>query len=249
IDWNHKGSAVDFTDAEYFKTMKASWFMNELVEKHSAIMDQYDPKKEIALIVDEWGAWYDPEKDSKDGVLYQQNTIRDALIAGMNLNIFNNNAARVRMANLAQAVNVLQAVILTQGDKMLLTPTYHVLDLYKVHQDATLLPIEVTSSQFTYEGESLPAVTASASIDAKGKTHISLVNIHPKEQQQITINTGKSSYKKLSGQILTSDNLRDYNSFSNTNKIQPKAFNKAKINGATLVVTLPPFSVVVVEVE
>lgn len=249
IDWNQKGSAVDFTDTEYFKTMKASWFMNELVEKHSAIMDKYDPKKEIALIVDEWGAWYDPEKDSKDGVLYQQNTIRDALIAGMNLNIFNNNAARVRMANLAQAVNVLQAVILTQGDKMLLTPTYHVLDLYKVHQDATLLPIEVTSAQFTHEGESLPAVTASASIDAKGKTHISLINIHPKDQQLITINTGQHAFKKSSGQILTSSSLRDYNSFANTNKIHPKPFGKAKIKGNALQVTLPPFSVVVLEME
>jgi len=137
-----KGSATEFGEEEWFKTLKHTLVMEELVTKHSIIMDKYDPEKKIGLIVDEWGAWYDVEPGTNPGFLYQQNTLRDALIAGINLNIFNNHCDRVQMANIAQLVNVLQAVILTEGDKMLLTPTYHVFNMYKVHQDADLLSVE-----------------------------------------------------------------------------------------------------------
>lgn len=138
IDWNKKGSATAFDEQAYFTTMQRALQMEELVSKHSAIMDKYDAEKKVALIVDEWGGWYEVEKGTNPGFLYQQNTIRDAMIAGVTLNIFNNHADRVRMANLAQAINVLQSVILTKGNKMLLTPTYHVMEMYNVHQDATL---------------------------------------------------------------------------------------------------------------
>lgn len=248
INWDVKGPATNFTEEQYFKTMKVAWEMNELVEKHSAIMDKYDPKKEIALIVDEWGAWYDPEPDNKMGVLYQQNTMRDGLIAGMNLNIFNNHAERVKMANLAQAVNVLQAVILTDGDKMILTPTYHVMEMFKVHQDAALLPITLNSADFTYKGESIPAFTASASIKDK-KYHISLVNIDSKKAQAVTIDTGNTKLKTVKGRILTAAKLTDYNSFSAPQTIKPTVFKNATLKSGKLTVTLPPFSVVVLEAE
>ncbi|KGO81494.1 alpha-N-arabinofuranosidase [Flavobacterium beibuense F44-8] len=247
VDWNNKGKATNFTDEEYFNTMKASWFMNEQIEKHSEIMDKYDPKKEIALVVDEWGAWYDTDPADNKGVLYQQNTMRDAIIAGMNLNIFNNHAERVKMANLAQAVNVLQAVILTDGEKMLLTPTYHVMEMYKVHQDATLVPLEVNSANFTYKAESIPAVTASASIK-DGKTHISLVNVDNKVSQTITIPTNKK-YKKVSGRILTSKDMNDHNTFANPEIIKPEIFHDMKLKAEELTVKIPPFSVVVLEIE
>ena len=142
-----KGSATDFDEEGWFKTLKQTLVMEELVTKHSVIMDKYDPEKKVALIVDEWGAWYDVEPGTNPGFLYQQNTLRDALIAGINLNIFNNHCDRVQMANIAQLVNVLQAVILTEGDKILV-PTYHVFDMYKVHQDAELLSVDFESIDY-----------------------------------------------------------------------------------------------------
>ncbi|MEH6304418.1 alpha-L-arabinofuranosidase C-terminal domain-containing protein [Olivibacter sp. CPCC 100613] len=249
IDWQKKGSATMYTDEQYFKTMKSAWFMNELVEKHSAIMDKYDPKKEIALVVDEWGGWYEVEPGTNPGFLYQQNTMRDAMIAGMTLNIFNNHAERVQMANLAQTVNVLQAVILTEGDKMLVTPTYHVLEMYKVHQDAKLVPIEVNSQNLSFNGESIPAVSASASIAKDGNAHISLVNIDPKKQQEVTIELSDKEYKNLSGRLLTSKKLRDFNSFEKPDYIKPEVFKGGNIKNNQISVTLPPFSVAVLELN
>ncbi|HEX8016054.1 MAG TPA: alpha-L-arabinofuranosidase C-terminal domain-containing protein, partial [Flavobacterium sp.] len=177
IDWNNKGTDVDFTEEQYFATMRETLKMEELVTRHSAIMDKYDPMKKIALVVDEWGGWYDVKKDTNPGFLYQQNTMRDAVLAGVTLNIFNNHADRVRMANLAQCVNVLQAVILTDNAKMILTPTYHVMKMYSVHQDATLLPVKFTAPLYKLNGKSLPALSMSASKNSSGSVSISIVNI------------------------------------------------------------------------
>jgi alpha-N-arabinofuranosidase len=160
IDWNKKGSSTDFSEKEYFTTMQKALLMEELVTRHSAIMDKYDPKKKKALAVDEWGGWYDVEPGTNPGFLYQQNTMRDAMIAGATLNIFHNHCDRVRMANLAQTINVLQAVILTNEEKMILTPTYHVMEMYNVHQDAKLLPIKIITSDYAVGNEKLPAVSA-----------------------------------------------------------------------------------------
>ncbi|WP_338875234.1 alpha-L-arabinofuranosidase C-terminal domain-containing protein [Spirosoma sp. SC4-14] len=242
-----KGSATEFTDQEYFKTMQQALLMDELIEKHSAIMDKYDPEKKIALIVDEWGGWYNVEPGTNPGFLYQQNTMRDAVLAGATLNIFHKHCERVRMANLAQAINVLQAVILTKGDKMLLTPTYHVLEMYNVHQDATMLPVSVKSDDFTLGSEKLPAVSVSASRDKAGKVHVSLVNIDPAKPQEISVDLKGLKASAITGRILTSANVHDHNTFENLNKVKPVAFNGAKVNGNTLTVSLPPVSVVVLE--
>src|SRR6185369_1522998 len=184
----------DFTQAQYFATMKQALLMEELVTKHAAIMDKYDPKQKIALVVDEWGGWYDVENGTNPGFLYQQNTIRDAMIAGVTLNIFNNHADRVRVANLAQCVNVLQAVILTNKEKMILTPTYHVMEMYNVHQDATMIPVSLNSPYYVLDTDSLPAVSVAASKDKNGDTHISLVNIHPAQEQQVTLNINGAAF-------------------------------------------------------
>ncbi len=249
IDWNKKGPATDFDEKQYFTIMKRATFMDTLVVKHSAIMDKYDPKKRVALVVDEWGGWYDVEPGTNPGFLYQQNTMRDAMIAGVTLNIFHNHADRVRMANLAQAVNVLQAVVLTEGEKMLLTPTYHVMEMYNVHQDAKLIPLTLKSNDYVFEGEKLTAISASASKDSLGRTHISLVNIDAKKDQEITIDLKGSKFSSLSGRILSSAKLQDYNSFSNPDKIKPQAFKGASLKGNTLQVKMPPFSVVVLELK
>ena len=249
IDWSKKSSATDFTEAQYFATMKSALQMDELVTKHAAIMDKYDPKKKVAMVVDEWGGWYDVEPGSNPGFLYQQNTMRDAMIAGVTLNIFNNHADRVRMANLAQCINVLQAVILTDKEKMILTPTYHVMEMYNVHQDATMIPVTVKTNYYTVGADKLPAVSVSASKDAGGKTHISLVNIDTKNTQTITVNVAGAQYNSVTGRILTSSKLQNYNSFDEPNKITPAAFNGASLKANALSVKLPPFSVVVLELN
>ena len=246
-DADKKGSATNFTEAEYARTLKEAYKMDELIQKHSAVMDKYDAQKKVALIVDEWGAWYNVEPGTNPGFLYQQNTMRDAMLAGMTLNIFHKHAERVRMANLAQAINVLQAVILTDKEKLLLTPTYHVLEMYNVHQDATLLPIDVKSDDYTVGDTKLPAISVSASRDKAGKVHISLVNIDANKPQEISVNLKGIKASGVTGRILASAKMQDHNTFDNPNKIKPAPFTGAKLNGDNLTVTLPPVSVVVLE--
>ncbi len=249
IDWNKKGPATSFTEAEYFATMKQALRMEELVTRHSTIMDKYDPARKIALVVDEWGGWYDVEPGTNGAFLYQQNTMRDAVLAGATLNIFNNHAERVRMANLAQTINVLQAVILTDGEKMLLTPTYHVMEMYTPHHEATLLPVTVQTADYQLGTEKLPAVSASASKDKNGVIHISLVNIDALKSQEVTINLRGRVGASVSGRILTSAKVQDFNSFEQAEKLKPAAFNGAVLKGGVLTVKLPAVSVVVLELK
>lgn len=245
IGWNSKGPATGFNEQQYFTTMQRALQMDSLVTKHARIMDKYDAKKQIALVVDEWGGWYDVEPGTNPGFLYQQNTMRDAMIAGTTLNIFNNHADRVRMANLAQCVNVLQAVILTDKQKMILTPTYYVMEMYNVHQDATLIPTHVSETEYTFGKDKLPAVSASASKDKAGVVHISLTNIDPAKKQKVTLTLDGQNFKGVSGRILTSAKVGDCNTFNEPEKIKTVAFNNAVLKGNTLEVTLPAISVVV----
>jgi alpha-L-arabinofuranosidase len=200
-------------------------------------------------VVDEWGGWYDVEPGTNPGFLYQQNSMRDAMIAGLTLNIFNNHADRVRVANLAQCINVLQSVILTNKERMILTPTYHVMEMYNVHQDATLLPLIIKTDDYVFGNEKLPAVSASASKDKKGVTHITLTNIDAAKSQAISIDFTGAKFKTVSGRILTSKKLQDYNSFEQPQKIMPVAFTGAQFKNGSLEVKLPPFSVVVLTLE
>lgn len=247
FDWANKGDAVSFTEDMYFRTMTEAIKMEELVTKHAAIMDKYDPEKKVDLVVDEWGGWYAVEEGTNPGFLYQQNTMRDAVLAGVTLNIFNNHADRVRMANLAQCVNVLQAVILTNKAKMILTPTYHVMNMYKVHQDATLIPVDFKSPEYKLDGKTLPAVSVSASKDASGKVHVSLVNVDAKKENKVTLNLDDLGVKNVSATIITSDKLQDFNAFDNPNHIVIKDLKTSKVKKGKLEVTIPPFSVIMIE--
>lgn len=246
INWAKKGSATQFTEDEYFRTMEQAYRMENMVAGNSEIMDKYDPRKRVALVVDEWGGWYDSEPE---GILYQQNSMRDAMIAGLTLNIFNNHCDRVRMANLAQCVNVLQAVVLTNEEKMILTPTYHVMEMYNVHQDALMLPLTVTSNDYSLGDKKLKAVSASASKDSAGAIHISLVNIDARNDQEITIDLGSIQAKSVTGRILRSAKLQDHNTFDDPQHVKPVSFNDARLKGSTLSLKLPPFSVVVLELK
>ena len=175
--------------------------------------------------------------------------MRDAMIAGVTLNIFNNHSDRIRMANLAQCINVLQAVILTNEEKIILTPTYHVMEMYNVHQDAKMVPLTIKSNDYVLDNQKLKAVSASASKDSTGALHISLVNIDAKATQDVSVDIEGGNYKSLSGRILTSAKLQDHNTFEAPDKIKPEPFKGATLKGKTLSVKMPPFSVVVLELK
>ena len=247
-DWGNKGSATEFSEAEWFITMRKAYFMDELIRKHSAIMDEYDPKKKVALVVDEWGTWFNVESGTNPGFLYQQSSLRDALVAGIHLNIFNNHAERVRIANIAQTINVLQAVILTEGAKMLLTPTYHVFDMYKVHQDAIMLPVYAECDSLPGRGAAMPVVSASASVDEEDKIHVSLCNIDPENGRQVTLELRGVTPKTAQGEIITSDKIQDHNTFDDSGKVQIRPFNGAAVSRGKVTLTLPAKSVLTLEI-
>lgn len=249
INWSNKGSATQFSEEEYFRTMTEAWKMERFVSKNAEVMDKYDPAKKVALIVDEWGGWYETEPGTKGAFLYQQNSMRDAMIAGLTLNIFNNHCDRVRMANLAQCINVLQAVILTNKEKMILTPTYHVMEMYNVHHGALMLPLTITSNDYSFGEKKLTAVSASASKDKNGAVHISLVNIDAHNEQEVNIDLGDLPARTVTGRLLQSGKLQDHNSFDAPDKVFPSVFTGAKLNGSSLKVSLPPFAVVVLELK
>ncbi len=244
-----RGSAIDFEESEWFAIMKAAWFTDELVVKHSAIMDKYDPEKKVALIVDEWGTWFDVEPGTNPGFLYQQNTLRDAVSAGISLNIFNNHSDRVRMANIAQIINVLQALVLTEGDKMVLTPTYHIYDMYKVHQDADFVPTEVISDEYGFEGEKLPQISVSASKDDRGRINVSLCNINPHESAEVECLLNGMKAGSISGRVLTAGAMNVHNTFKNPDQLKPVDFKNFAIGDTGFNTTLPPMSVVVLTIE
>ncbi len=244
-----KGSATEFDEEEWFKTFQKALYMEELVNKHTTIMDKYDPEKKVDLIVDEWGAWYDVEPGTNPGFLYQQNTLRDALIAGISLNIFNNYCERVQMANIAQTVNVLQAMILTQGDKMLLTPTYHIFDMYKVHKDAQLLSLEVENIEYSCNGEKIPQISVSASQNKEGKIHVSICNLNPVQDIEVDIDIRGTTVQSIGGKVLTAQAMNAMNTFEDSNEVKIDVFKEAKIEDNYAKCKIPSKSVVVLEIN
>jgi alpha-N-arabinofuranosidase len=248
-NWRDKGSATDFTEEEYFRTIDKTLFMDELVTRHSSVMDQYDPDKRVGLMVDEWGTWHNVEPGTNPGFLFQQNTIRDALVAGINLNIFNNHCDRVKMANIAQTVNVLQAMIFTEGERMVLTPSFYVYEMYKVHHDAALIPLHFVSPEYEYEGNRIPAVSASASKDKSGIVHITFTNADPAVEQDITVDIRGGSVSSVTGKVLTAKELNAHNTFDNPDLVKSMDFKGAKLNKGALTVKLPSKSVVMLELK
>ena len=248
--WDDKGSATEFSEDDWFVTLKKALAIDEIVSKHSKIMDRYDPDQRVGLIVDEWGVWHNVEVGTNPGFLYQQNTLRDAMVAGITLNILNQHCGRVHMANLAQTINVLQALILTEAHKILLTPTYHVFDMYQVHQDATLLETNIENETgYIHDGEQLPQINISASKDDAGIVHVSLCNLDPKEAAKVELAlSGADAIGKVFGQILTAEDMTAHNSFEQPEKLKPAAFQSFSISGQTVSVALAPMSVCVLAI-
>jgi alpha-N-arabinofuranosidase len=248
-DWKDKGAAIGFPEREWASTMSHTLEMEEFITKHSAIMDKYDPAKRVMLAVDEWGTWYDPTPGSNPGFLEQQNSLRDAVVAGLNLNIFAHHADRVRMAAIAQMVNVLQAMLLTDGAKMVKTPTYWVFDLYKPWQGATSLPIEVTSPWYHKDEVAVPAVSASAVRDTAGQVHVALVNLDPNRAMPVSVALAGLQATQASGRIITGTAMDAHNSFDAPDTVVPQPFTGAQVAGGNLTLTAPAKSVLVLDLR
>ncbi len=244
-NWQHKGSSVDFDENEYYDTIAHTWFMERILRDQKAVMQRYDDNKRIGLCVDEWGIWTDVIEGTNPGFLYQQNSMRDAILAAINLNLFNLNSDRVKMANIAQMVNVLQAIVLTEGEKMVLTPTYHVFDMFKEHMEATLVYSNIENKQLR-ENEYLPAVSQSVSVDDEGKMHITISNTSLDEDFDIDCVIPRSEYKTATARVLTG-RYNECNTFENPNAVAPKICDCAKIDGDKLSFKLPKCSVVAIE--
>ena len=244
-----KGDAIHFTEAEYVELMEGALFFDELLSRHKTIMDKYDPEKRVWLIVGEWGAWHEPIPGSTPGFLHQQNSLRDALSASVSFDMFHRHLDRVKMANIAQTVNVLQAMILTEGDKMILTPTYHVFDFYTVHHDANYLNFHLEEGAYEYEGTVIPAVTGTVSENDEG-LHITLTNIDLHNQRTIHAGLRGGEFREVSGRILTADALNAHNTFDNPDAVTPEVFDGASFSGENeLTVELPAHSIVVLKIN
>ncbi len=243
--WQDKGEATGFSKEEYYITLKRTLKMKELIENHLRIMRQYDPQGKVGLIVDEWGTWYNVEPGTNPGFLYQQNTMRDALVAAINLNIFNHHAHSVVMANIAQTVNVLQAVVLTEGERMLLTPTYHVFEMYKQHQDAVLLDSFVDAKTIDSEEGQIPMLHQSASINEKGEVFVTVANLSADEGQSLILKAEGKEKGKVSARILKGA-MDAYNTFDQPEQVKPEPFTDFTWQGEELHVNMPACSVLAI---
>jgi len=244
-NWSLKGSSTVFGEEEWHSTFVQTLRIDDLITRHAEIMDKHDPSKRVGLIVDEWGTWYDVETGTNPRFLYQQNTLRDALVAAINLNIFNQHCDRVTMANIAQTVNVLQALILTDKERIRLTPTYHVFEMYKVHQGATLIPVELECPEYRLGGASLPMLNASASRDVANRTHLSIANLDPNQPARVSL---APLFASMKGRLLTANEMSAHNTFDAPSRVHPRQmeFEQGKVVST---VTIPAKSVTVLELE
>lgn len=253
LDWDNHGSATQFTVDDYYRTLAASVKVEELLKKHIAIMDKHDPDKRVGLLLDEWGTWWDDERSVEGGYLCQQNTMRDAIVAALELNIFHKYTDRLRMCNIAQVVNVLQSMVITDGAKMTLTPTYHVFRLYNVHQDATRLPIETTSGykQVEFGGKEwpIPEVDATASRDASGVIHLSITNTNPEKEAKLSISLDQLKASSCTGEIITSAHLNDHNTFDAPETVKPQPMKGIKLKDGAISLTLPAASIATLTIK
>ena len=247
-NWADKGAATRFDEEAYYNTMAGTMKMDTLIRRHGAIMDKYDPDKKIGMIVDEWGTWYNVEEGTNPGFLYQQNTMRDAMVAGINLNIFNKHCDRVKMANIAQTVNVLQSVLLTEGDKMVKTPTWHVFNLYKHHQGNDLVESSIDSTVIGTEENKVLNLTESVSMDGDGKLHITVTNVALDQAETVNCILMDASVKSAKGMVLT-DKMDAHNTFEAPNAVETKELTDIQWKDGQLTFTVPPCGVVYIEAE
>jgi alpha-N-arabinofuranosidase len=247
--WEKKGAATGFPESEWFSTMANTLRIEDHIKRNVAILDKNDPQKKIGFYVDEWGTWYDVEAGTNPGFLFQRNTIRDAVVAALNFNIFHEHADRVRMTNIAQMVNVLQAMIITEKDKMLLTPTYYAYQMYVPFQDATSLPVALSNNTTTASnGKGVPGISASAARGKDGKTYVALVNTNPHDATDVVLNVAGQSVATVRGQVLSAQAMDAHNTFEHRDAVKPAPFS-ATATAGKLTIKVPAKAVLVVAVE
>ena len=246
--WEKKGNSLGFPEGEWISTLANTLKVDDYITRNEKILEQNDPQNKVAFFVDEWGTWYAPEPGREPGFLYQQNSLRDAVVAALNFHVFHNHARRVQMANIAQMVNVLQAMILTDGPRMTLTPTYHAFQMYIPFQGATHLPVEIQSPQYSLDSVNVPAVSVTAARDPSGKLQVGLVNLDPKREAVVTANVNGAQVSGASGRVLTAKAMDAHNTFDAPEAVKPASIS-AKKSGGKLVLRLPPKSVTVVELR
>jgi alpha-N-arabinofuranosidase len=246
--WPLTMPSVDFSVDDYANTLKTTLFMDEFLRKQEIVMDKYDPQKKVALVVDEWGGWYKALPGTNKDFLLQQNSIRDAILASLNLNIFTRHADRVRMANIAQMINVIQAMILTDKDKMVLTPTYYVFKMYVPFQDATFIPVAFDAGSYTHGGISLPRIDAIAAKAADGKLLLEITNLDAENPVTVDADMPGITAKSASAETLTGAEVDSINTFASPNTVVPKP-DAVKIQDGKLSLTVAPRSVTVVSIE
>ncbi len=245
--WTHKGSATEFDEDTYYATMRKALYIEDLIRMHGKVMDRYDPEKKIGMIVDEWGSWYDVEPGTNPGFLYQQNTVRDALIAAVSLNIFNNHCDRVKMACIAQMVNVLQSVVLTEGPKMVLTPTWHVFHMYKGHQGGTLLPTSIDGNRAVGTArDQIPQLQASASVK-DGVVTVTAANMSLTDAREVTLTFEDLTPAEAAGTVLSGE-VHEHNTFDDPDRVSERPL-ETKISGRAVTFTLPACGVAAVTVK
>jgi alpha-N-arabinofuranosidase len=246
--WPPSYSSTKFDETAYAKLVKETLGMDGLIAQHAAIMDKYDPEKKVPLVVDEWGVWLAPLENTNPGFLAQQNSLRDAIVAALNLNIFARHADRVRMTNIAQMINVLQAMILTDKDKMVLTPTYHVYKMYLPFQDATSIPVSFDAGSYTQGDIKLPRVDAIAARDTQGKLWLAVTNLDPARPASILASVAGTKAASAHGQVLTAPRVDAVNTFEAPGAVTPKPFT-AKAGRDGLKLDIPAKSIVVVQLD
>ena len=247
-NWDHKGSATEFGEDEWISTLSRTLRIDDYIRRQEDVLDKNDPDGRIGLYIDEWGTWYDPDPAAPSSPLYQQNTLRDAVVAALNFHVFHRHAARVRMANIAQTVNVLQAMILTSDKRIVLTPTYHAFELYVPFQDATYLPLTADGiPQYRYAGYAVPALSATAARGKDGKLHIGLINVDPHTDIDVVITLDDARLSGGTARILTGSRMNSRNTFDVPNAVEPKPFARIGFRAGALNVTLPAKSIVVIE--
>lgn len=246
--WPPSGLATKFGEDEWFSTLKSATHMEELVIRHSMIMDQHDVAKTVGLVVDEWGTWHEMEPGSKPGFLYQQNALRDAIVAAIHFHIFQRHADRVTMANIAQTINVLQAMVLTDGVKMLTTPTYHVFEMFKAHQGGQHVPVSVATSRYGSSTGSLDAVSVGATRKGPEQMLLTLTCLDPSEGAQVEV-VLPSIQSVNQATILTSARMQDHNTFEHPETVKPKPFSGYEVVGDVIKFKLPSKSVLAIDIR
>jgi alpha-N-arabinofuranosidase len=246
--WPPSEPSTGFGVEDYAKTLKSTLFMDEFLRKQEAVMDKYDPEKKVELVVDEWGAWLAPLPGSNKAFLEQQNSMRDAVLAALNLNIFARHADRVRAANVAQMINVLQAMILTDKEKMVLTPTYYVFKMYVPFQDATFIPIIFDAGTYIHDGVTLPRLDAIAAKDASGKLWLAVTNLDPGNPVQIAAEVTGIKAASASGETLTAPAVDSVNTFDSPRTVVPRPA-AVELRDGRVVLSLDPKSVTVISIR